>query len=95
MGYSGEIATMSEYCCRIERAKNGYTVSMRDPKVVAENNRPKKSNEPSSWRDPNVEYVFKDIEGVLKFLKANLDKALPMDEFGSTFDTEASKPMKD
>lgn len=90
-----EVSPMSEYCCRIERAKNGYTVEMRDPKIVAENNRPKKSGEPSAWRDPNVEYVFKDIDGVLKFLKANLDKALPMDEFSSTFDSEASKPVKD
>lgn len=88
-----EVRSMSEHCCRIERAKNGYTVEMRDPKIVAANN--KTSKEPSPYRNPNVEYVFKDIKGVLKFLEANLDKALPMDEFGSTFDEEAMKPMKD
>lgn len=93
MDYGGEIA-MSEYCCRIERAKNGYTVEMTDPKIVAENNKPSKGNEPRMWRSSRIEYVFEDIEDVLKFLRTNLDKALPLDEFSSTFDMEASKATK-
>lgn len=75
---------MSEYCCRIERVKNGYTVEMKDPKIVKQNaaNRDK----PAPWKDPNVEYVFQTLEQVLEFLKTNLDKALPMDDYTTSFD---------
>jgi hypothetical protein len=75
---------MSEYCCRIERVKNGYTVEMKDPKIVKQNQA--SSNKPSPWKDPNVEYVFQTLEQVLDFLKANLDKALPTDDYTTSFD---------
>jgi hypothetical protein len=84
-----EVTPMSEYCCKIERAKNGFTVEMRDPKIVAENSKPTKGI--GRYRDPNVEYVFKDVKSVLKFLETNLEKAMPMDEFSSAFDTASTK----
>lgn len=75
---------MSEYCCRIERAKNGFTVEMKDPKIVKQNAASR--DKPMPWKDPNVEYVFTTLADVLKFLEANLETALPMDEYASSFD---------
>lgn len=75
---------MSDYCCRIERAKNGYTVEMKDPKIVKQNDANR--DKPGPWKNPNVEYVFQTMDQVLTFLKANLDKALPTDEYTSSFD---------
>ena len=74
---------MAEYCCRIERMRNGYEVELKDPDIVKANAKPGKNG---LYRDPYVSYVFTDIEGVLKFLKANLEKALPDDEYESAFD---------
>jgi hypothetical protein len=78
---------MSEYCCRIERAANGFTVEMKDPKIVAQNNkRAGKSGEVTGiWKDPNVEYVFKNVEEVLAFLGKALPTAMPLDEYETTF----------
>lgn len=73
---------MSHDICKIERCANGYEVSMCDPKIV-ESNKKMKSG---PWKDPEVCYVFKSIKEVLKFLKDNLEKALPLDEYASTFD---------
>jgi hypothetical protein len=41
---------------------------------------------PSEWRDPQVSYAFSDRDGVIAFIKENIDKAMPVDEFSSTFD---------
>lgn len=71
-------------CVRIERAENGYMVAMRDPKIVAKN--AKRDIEKQEWMDPNREYVFETIEAVLKFLQANLDKALPKQDYDSAFE---------
>ncbi len=79
-----------DFCVRIERAENGYTVSMRDPKIVAANmKRDVNGNLDVPYRDPNREYVFVDKEDMTKFLMANLDKALPDDKdksFETSFD---------
>lgn len=77
---------MGECTVRIERLKNGFEVEMRDPEIVKANNAPSKNNAPRPWKDPNVGYVFKTVDEVLAFLKKNLDKALPEDEFDSSFD---------
>ena len=76
---------MGEYCCRIERLKNGYEVELKDPKLV------KANRGPGAYRDPMVSYAFNTVEDVLKFLKKNLDKALPDDEFSSSFDEAATE----
>ena len=78
---------MAEYDVRIERLTNGYTIRLRDQKIVKANSaRDFKSEKPTPYRDPNREYVFKSVDEVLKFLKGNLDKALPADDFSSAFD---------
>lgn len=71
-------------CCRIERAANGYTVSLTDPKIAKENRTSK------GWRDPNVEYVFTELKDVLKFLNTNLDKALVKDDYSEAFKTASA-----
>lgn len=74
---------MSDHCCRIERAANGYEVEITDPKIVKANRERKDGM--GGWRSPTVTFVFEDIEGVLTFLKDNLDKALVQDDFSTTF----------
>ena len=59
-------------CIRIERAVNGYTVCVTDPKISARNDKPG-----SKWEDPSREFVFKDVKQVFAFIEANIDKALP------------------
>lgn len=86
---------MGEYVIKIERLKNGFEVEMTDPEIVAANRKPSKGNNPSPWKDPNVGYAFKTAAEVCKFLEANLDKALPMDEFESSFDEAAATEEED
>ena len=81
---------MSEGCCRIERATNGYTVCLSDPAIKKANAKPD-----SKWRDPECEYVFKSIDEVLVFLKKNLDKALPKSEYDTSFDAAIAAKDKD
>lgn len=78
-------------CVRIERAANGYTVSADDPKIVAANKKRDNSKGPyEPYQDPSKEYVFKTMKEVTTFLEKNLDKALPADEYSSSFDLAAS-----
>ena len=78
---------MSDYVCRIERLANGFEVELTDPKIVAQNQkRDTKSISMTPWKDPKVGYAFKTVDEVCMFLKTNLDKAMPLDEYGSTFD---------
>jgi hypothetical protein len=82
---------MGEYTCRIERLTNGYEVEIKDPAIVKANSKPKKSNEPSTYRDPWKSFAFTTVEEVLAFLKKNLDKALPDDEYSTSFDLAAAE----
>ena len=75
-------------CIRLERAANGYTVSMRDPKIVAAN-ASADIRRSGSWKDPDMEYVFsgaKALKDALEFIEKNADKALPATDFDTTFD---------
>lgn len=73
---------------RIERAANGYSVSMRDPKIEAANRKRDLSTKGSyaPYIDPNREYVFTTFDAMMTFLKANLDKALPQQDYDSAFE---------
>lgn len=82
---------MGEYSVKIECLTNGYEVEMRDPEIVKANMKGAKGNMPSPYKDPNVGYVFKTVDEVLAFLKTNLEKALPMDEYESSFDDAAEE----
>lgn len=72
--------------CRvvIERVANGYEVEVTDPKLAANRHKATPIDEP--YRSPEKEYVFTTVDEVLTFLTKNLDKALPADEYDSSFD---------
>jgi bifunctional DNase/RNase len=72
---------MTDYV-RIKRLANGYTISVDDPKIEAAN-RKRKDSVP--WVDPTREFVFANVADVLEWLEKNLDKALPDDDFDSSF----------
>ena len=79
-------------CVRIERIQNGYTVAMDDPEIIKANRAPSKSGgNPQPYRDPRKEYAFTDVAGVMGFLEKNLDKALPTDDYSSSFDTAVAE----
>lgn len=83
---------MSECVVKIERLANGYEVEMTDPKIVKENS---KIDRKGPWRDPKVAYAFKSVEEVLNFLKTNLDTAMPMDDYETSFDAAAANEEED
>lgn len=81
---------------RIERAANGFTVSMTDPKIEAANRkRSAKGNYDQPYLDPRKEYVFTDLKAVMAFLTANLEKALPKDDYDSAFELMADDEEDD
>ena len=83
---------MDDSVCTIERLANGFEVEITDPKIVEANNkRSTKSMSSVSWKDPKVGYAFKTVDEVCAFLKANLDKAMPLDEFSGSFDAANSE----
>lgn len=73
---------MPEFRCTIERLANGYEVEVTDPAIVKAN---RNSDMKTPWRDPKVCYAFKTVQEVMKFLEKNLDKALPLDDYSSSF----------
>lgn len=74
---------MSQTVVKIERAMNGFEVEMCDPAIKSAN------SIDGPYRDPYVSYVFKTSAEVLAFLEENLDKAVPMDEYETTFNEAA------
>lgn len=86
---------MSECVVKIEKLANGYEVEMTDPEIVKANQSPSKKGEIGTWKDPKVAYAFKSVDEVINFLRANLDKAMPMDEYETSFDEAASAEEED
>ncbi len=68
-------------CIRIERAQNGYTVTVRDPKIAAENDKPN-----TKWQDADREFVFDDLAKAQRFVEKVADIALPKEQHTSSFD---------
>lgn len=79
---------MHDYDINIKRMQNGYTVRITDPAIVKANAERDKAAKGDCvpWRDSQVSYAFTTSAEVLEFLKNNIDKAMPDDEFSSTFD---------
>lgn len=77
---------MGECVIRIERLANGYEVEITDPAIVKAN-QSRQGSKP--WRNPKINYAFKTVEEVLAFLSKNLEKALPMDDYSTSFDAAA------
>lgn len=79
----------------IERNQNGFEVSVTDPKIVAANEaRTGKGDMVAPWKDPEVEYQFTTKQQVLDFIEAAFEKALPEEEYSTTFDKLAKDAMK-
>ncbi len=78
----------------IERERNQYKVCATDPKIEEANRANDKSDSPSSWKDPQVEYLFETQDQALKFVTLAMDIALPADEYSTAFDKFA-KQAKD
>lgn len=78
-------------CIRIERERSSYCVTVTDPEIAKKNRSSDKSDSPSPWTDPNVEYTFEDKAAVLKFLDKAMDIALPEDTYTSEFDKLAKE----
>ena len=77
---------------RIKRLANGYTIRLRDPKIIKANQKRDSSKEGGPYipyKDPEREFACTDIDKVLAWLKANLDKALPKADFDSAFTAAA------
>lgn len=77
---------MSDCFIRIERLQNGFEVTMRDPDIVKSNDAASGKGGPSAYKNPNLEYAFTTSKEVLDFVKANIDKALPDDDYSDAFD---------
>jgi hypothetical protein len=80
--------------CRvvIERKVNGYEVEVTDPEIKAKNKGPISLGD---YKSAEKEYVFKTVDEVLTFLTKNLDKALPADEYDSSFDEALAEDEDD
>lgn len=87
----------SDCSIRIERLQNGFNVRITDPDIIKKNEDRTKSKGDccSPWTDPQVTYAFSTKEEVVTFITANLDKALPVDEYSSTFDKAAKEAKSD
>lgn len=86
---------MGECVVRIERLANGYEVELKDPKIVEQNNKPSKGGSLGAYKDPHVAYAFKTVEEVIAFLQKNLDKAMPMDDYATSFEEAAQETDDD
>jgi hypothetical protein len=80
------------YDCRvvIERVANGYTVCVKDPKIVKQN-----SEKNANYKDPERLYYFSSGDKALEFIENNLDKALPEYNPDPSFDTAFDKAAKE
>jgi hypothetical protein len=81
---------MSETVLRIEKLENGYEIEVNDPKIMAENRKPK-----SSWKDPSKGYVFKSAEEVAAFVAEHLDGLEPPPEADEEFGTEFKRQTEE
>ena len=87
-------------CLRIERVANGYSVTLRDPAIIAKNQKRDSSKGPyAPYQDPERTYIFKTCAELTAFITKNIDKALPAqsasDSFESAFDKAAAAATKE
>lgn len=79
---------MAYSCVRIERAANGFSVCVNDPKIVKQNQKDGK------YRDPERKYVFKTAKEVSTFITDNMDKMLPTEDDDPSFDAAFDRAAK-
>lgn len=99
MGYYGD----SDCCVKIEKLANGFTICIKDPAIIKFNKERNKLNAKPNTpyiesKDPWKEFVFKDENEVIAFLKKNLKKAVvgTDDDYETSFDLAvANSPAKE
>lgn len=84
---------MSYDCIRIERERDGYSVTVTDPAIVAANQKRNSGDGPSvgEWKDPNIEFEFTTKAEVVAFIEKAMDTALPAEEYSTAFDKFAKE----
>lgn len=83
---------LNDCTVRIRRLQNGWTVSMTDPAIVKQNDMRSDAKDGCcavAWKDPDVTYTFADAGKAMDFIRENIEKAFPVDEYTSTFDKAA------
>lgn len=81
---------MNDCILRVDKLANGYEVSIADPKIIAENEKPK-----GGYKDPWVEYAFSTAPEALAFISAHLESLTPEPDgetlYGQEFIKQAQK----
>ena len=88
----GEPISMSNFDIRIQKTISGYELRLRDPAIDKKNKELAKGEAYGpKWQDPCREFVLKDKKALLSFLDKNIDKALPADDYTSSFDAAVAE----
>lgn len=77
---------MSDTVLRVDKLANGFEVSICDPKIVAENDKPK-----SNYKDPWVEYAFTTAAEVKEFIALHLDSLKPEPDAATQYGQEFAR----
>lgn len=81
---------MDNCVLRVEKLANGYEVSIADPEIMAENEKPK-----GNYKSPWVEYAFTTAPEVVEFVKQHLESLKPEKGgaalYGQDFAEQAAK----
>lgn len=72
----------------VKKLENGFEVRICDPKVRAENDKPK-----SNWKDPWKAYAFSTSEEVLEFIGKHMSNLPKSDR--EKFDEAATEAFKE
>lgn len=81
---------MSDTVLRVEKLENGYEVEVCDPKIMAENEKPK-----GSYKDPWKGYAFTTAGEAVAFIGQHLESLKPPPdaekEYGDAFKQATSE----
>lgn len=81
---------MNDTILRIEKLENGYTVSVCDPKIMAENEKPK-----TQYKDPYKNYAFTTAEEVKAYVGEHLDSLKPPPDADAEYGMAFKRATKD
>ena len=71
----------------IKRTGNGYTVMVRDPEIVKANR-----EEKTSYKDPDLQYVFETAKEAATFVAKAIEKIEKMDD---EYETAFAKALRE
>jgi hypothetical protein len=79
-----------DHCIKIERDRNGYEVTVTDPKIIEENEKGREGSA-VSWKSPHLDYHFKTKDEVMRFIEDVYNDVLPEEKFATAFDKAAEE----